>query len=196
VTIEFIIIVSLAVGAGIFVVIVATALVVHKWVSARSEAKMTRLHRHYSTIFSELILKELPPLPPNSKTSAVFGRLEDLIMPLKESVDGFRLRKRRAHRKAIRDVLVQFANDVVGEPSERLLYFFYSFKFVEEGIALMESGHWWGSCISCARARTSQGKESDRGAHGSVGRSPSRCAKPGNAIACCDCRRWGIAKYP
>lgn len=43
----------------------------------------------------------------------------------------------------MREVLVRFARDVIGDPAERLLYFFYSFNFVEDLMELMNSRHWW-----------------------------------------------------
>lgn len=142
-TIEFIIIVSLAVGAAIFVVIVATTLVIHKWVSTRIQRKLDRLHEHYAQVVSEIILKPLPPLPPGAKTSAIFKQYEELITPIKDTLAAYPSRRRRLHRKAIREVMVHVAHDVVGEPFDRLLYFFYSLNFVEDEIALMKSRQWW-----------------------------------------------------
>ncbi len=142
-TIEFIIIVSLAIGASIFVVIVATTLIVHKFVSIRVQQRLDRLHGVYSIIFSELILTSLPPLSPGSKTSAIFKQYEELIEPMKVRLAKYSPRRQTLHRKAMREVLVRFARDVIGDPAERLLYFFYSFNFVEDEIGLMNTRHWW-----------------------------------------------------
>jgi HEAT repeat protein len=39
--------------------------------------------------------------------------------------------------------LIDVAQDIAGESSDRLVYFFYSFGFVEEEIELIKSRHWW-----------------------------------------------------
>ncbi|HWP81139.1 MAG TPA: HEAT repeat domain-containing protein [Bacteroidota bacterium] len=141
--IEFVIIASLALGAAIFVVIVAAALIGHKWFSGRKTRRLKRLYQVYSVIFSELLLEPLTPLPPGSKTSAIFKQYETLLIQIKAKLKRFSKRRRQLHLKALRNVLVDFAQDITGEPAERLLYFFYSFKFVDEEIAFLQSRHWW-----------------------------------------------------
>ena len=148
---QFVILVIFAVAATTLSVIISIAVVVRKTVDRSRARTEERLYKIYSGRCSELLLSDLPPLPHQSKPSARFRQYESLIQPIKVSHTQLNPSARRMHRAALRHVLIDFAGDIAGESSDRLVYFFYSFGFVEEEIDLMRSRHWW---VRAQSART------------------------------------------
>jgi HEAT repeat protein len=124
-------------------VITSIAVVVRKTVDRRRARTQERLYKIYSGKCSELLLGDLPPLPSQGKPSQRFQQFESLIQPIKSSHAQLLRSARRVHRAVLRHVLIDFAQDIEGESSDRLVYFFYSFGFVEEEIELVRSRHWW-----------------------------------------------------
>ena len=140
---QFLILVVLAVAATTLSVITSIAVVVRKTVDRRRARTQERLYKIYSGKCSELLLGDLPPLPSQGKPSQRFQQFESLIQPIKSSHAQLLRSARRVHRAVLRHVLIDFAQDIEGESSDRLVYFFYSFGFVEEEIELVRSRHWW-----------------------------------------------------
>lgn len=140
---ELLVLFSLTLAATFFVILVSVGLVVHKAFNVRRTIQRKKLYRHYASLFAELLLEPLPPLPANAKTSAIFELYENLIRPIKQHLSELSEPERKAHRSIMRTVLIDFARDLRGDSTDRLVYFFYSFKFVEDHIKLLESRHWW-----------------------------------------------------
>jgi HEAT repeat protein len=134
---------ALAVGATLFVIISSVVLVIHKALRARSDAKKRQLYAEYSHLVAEVILRDLPPLPEESKAGAIFDQYEEILRPIKERLESVRRTKRTLHRQALKEALIDFAKDIRGETSDRLTYFFSSLGYVDEGIELLRSAHWW-----------------------------------------------------
>jgi HEAT repeat protein len=143
VPLQFLTLVVLAVAATTLSVITSIALIVRKTVDRSRARTRERLYKFYSGRCSALLLSDLPALPSQSKPSRRFQQYESLIEPIKKSVVSLSRSTRRVHREALRHVLIDFAQDITGESSDRLVYFFYSFGFVEEEIELMGSRRWW-----------------------------------------------------
>jgi hypothetical protein len=141
--IEFMIIVTFAVVATLFVILISVALVIHKAIEAQKIWREDRLYEEYSVLFAELLLQELPSPAFDAKPSAVFRQYDRLIAPIQAKLKGFSTRRRRRHRHVLQKVLIDFAQDLSGEAAERLVYFFYAFGFVEELCQLLKSRHWW-----------------------------------------------------
>ena len=140
---QFLILVTFAVAATIFSVLTSIAVIVRKTIDRSRARTREKLYRDYARMCSELLLRDLPPRPPKSKPSQVFDDYESLIEPIKQSLDQLSGTKREARRRVLRQVLIDMAQDIVGESSERLIYFFYSFGFVEDEIRLIRSRRWW-----------------------------------------------------
>ncbi|GEM_PF-886910 len=141
--IEFMIIVTFAVVAILFVILISVVLVIHKAIEAQQIWREDRLYEEYSVLFAELLLQELPPLTSDAKPSAVFRQYDELIAPMQTRLKNLSSRRRRQHRHVLRKVLTDFAQDLSGETAERLVYFFYAFGFVDELCELLKSRHWW-----------------------------------------------------
>ena len=143
VEIQLLIIISLTIAATFIVVVVSAGLVIHKALNSHALRKKKRLYSIYSDLVAEILLQELPPLPPQAKTSAIFEQYEEMIAPLKSKIAQLSGAKKLLEKEILRQALIDFAIDVAGEVSDRLVYFFYSFGFVEEEIALLSHRHWW-----------------------------------------------------
>lgn len=148
---QFLILIALAVAAAIFSVLTAIVVVIRKTIDRNRAKTQVRLYQIYAARCSELLLTDLPLLPADSKPSSLFLQYESLIEPIKRSLVGMVATRRRAHREALRQVLVDCAQDISGDSSRRLVYFFYSFGFVDEELRLIKSRRWW---IRANAART------------------------------------------
>ncbi len=142
-SVELLILFSLTVVATVFVVVVSVGLVVQKALHVRREVRRKKLYQEYASLFAEKLLEPLPPLPPRAKTSAIFEQYENLILPLKQRLAELSRKQREEHRSVMRMVLIDFAQDLRGDATDRLVYYFYSFKFVEDHIKMIGSRHWW-----------------------------------------------------
>lgn len=141
--IYFLIIVTLAYAAATFVVVASIILVIHKAVNTRTLRKREKLYQYYSGVFAENLLEDLPVLRTSSKPSDKFKQFDSLIEPVKDKLNEMSWRGKKNHRAALKKVLIDFAQDVSGEASERLVYFFHSLGFVDDELKLMQSRHWW-----------------------------------------------------
>jgi HEAT repeat protein len=141
--IQVLILLALALAATFFVLVVSVGLVLHKAISVRRTRARQNLYKQYAAEFAELLLRPLPPLPPGSKTSAIFEQYESLVQPIKQRINALTKSELNKHRTAIRLVLVDFAQDLRGDATDRLVYFFYSFDFVGDYLRLLQHRHWW-----------------------------------------------------
>lgn len=141
--VEFKIILGLTTLVTLFVIVMSIGLIVHKAIQTQRSWRSSRLFKEYSAALAEILLREMPPLPPGSKTSARFRQFESLIVTFKSRLEAMSESRRKLHRAALRDVLVEFAQDLEGETSERLVYVFSSFGFVDDQLRLLQSKKWW-----------------------------------------------------
>ncbi|HAL57396.1 MAG TPA: hypothetical protein DCP63_13245 [Bacteroidetes bacterium] len=141
--VQFFVVIAFAALATFFVIAMSIGLVIHKAVGIARSSRGGRITRYYSAIFADLLLRDLPPLPAGSKTSAIFDQYESSIEPIKGELEKLSARKQRLHYEAIHDVLTDYAKDLTGETSQRLIYIFYSFGYVERALEQMESKQWW-----------------------------------------------------
>ena len=137
--IELLIVLALAVGATFFVLVVAVGLLINKLLESRQTRKRQRLSDLYSEIFAEILLQ---PLPETAGTDR-FRYYEELIEPVKNGLAWSTPARKRQHLDAIRQVLLKFAGDLVGESMSRLLYFFDSLGFVKDELKMLRSRKWW-----------------------------------------------------
>jgi len=140
---QLIIILSVTVALTFVVALVSIGLVIHKAVNAQEIRRRQRLYTHYSEKFAEVLLVDLPPLPSNARTSAIFKQYENLLVPIKKELESLPPVEARLHREMLRGVLVDFARDLSGDAIDRLIYCFYSLDFVSEQIELLKHKHWW-----------------------------------------------------
>lgn len=139
--IEFLIVLTLAVGATFFVVVVSAGLIINKWMEVRAVRKRQKLYEFYSHMFAELLLK---PLEEAERTRvALLRRYEEMMKPIKSGLEWSNPLRKKQHRWAIKQVLIDFSQDLEGESLDRLLYFFDTLEFVQEEIQLLSDEKWW-----------------------------------------------------
>ena len=141
--IKLLIFIALAIGATFFAVVASLGLVIHKAIHAQTIRKRQHLYSFYSDLIAELLLQNVLPLSPDARTSAIFNQYEIIIQPIKNRLREMSQLKCKIEREILRSVLIDFAKDVRGEISDRLVYFFYSFGFVDEQIKLLSDRRWW-----------------------------------------------------
>ncbi len=142
VSLEFLIVIALAIGATFFVLVVGLGLVINKWVELRQSRSHERMYRYYSGMLADLILDPLPEFSGKS-ISHTHEFYESLLGPVKSGLSWSSSSRKSLHRSAIRNVLIDFSRDLSGESLERLEYFFSSLGFVEGEIKALGSKHWW-----------------------------------------------------
>jgi HEAT repeat protein len=138
--VEFIIVAALAVGATFFVVVVATGLLINKVAEARRSKKRERLYQFYSGLFADLLLQ---PVLEGEDGETVRKEYESLLREVKNGLAWSPPPQKSLHRHVIRSVLIDFSSDLSGESMDRLQYFFESFGFVQDEVALLKSRKWW-----------------------------------------------------
>ena len=121
---QFLFLIVLAVAAAVFSVLTAIVVVIRKTIDRNRAKTQARLYQIYAARWSELPVTDLPPLPADSKPSSLFQQYESLIEPTKRSLGSMVATRRRAHREALQQVLVDFAQDISDDSSRRLVYLF------------------------------------------------------------------------
>jgi hypothetical protein len=142
-SLTFLIIVALTVAVTFLVISTSLILVVHKNTNRHRQNVIEQLKNHYSEIVTKFLMAEIPDLDPHAPRSVQFKTYEKMLTPLKQKLERMSSRRRRRHREAIKNVLLEFSKDIFGEAADRLVYIAYSFDFVEEQIALLKNVRWW-----------------------------------------------------
>ncbi|MBI4429307.1 MAG: HEAT repeat domain-containing protein [Ignavibacteriales bacterium] len=140
---QIFLILALAATATFLVIVISIGLVVHKALHSKTIQRQQKLYTEYSQQVAEIILQDLPTLPEDSTASGRFDQYEILLAPLKDQLEKMTKGRRSLHRKAVKLALIDFARDVAGETSDRLVYFSYSLGLVDDEIKLLQSKNWW-----------------------------------------------------
>lgn len=139
---ELLLVLALAAAATFLVIVISVGLIVHKSIHGKRTQRRQLLYSEYSQLIADLILRELPSTE-DGREGAIFGRYDELLGPLKDRLEPMIARKRGLHREALKLAIIDFAKDVSGETSDRLVYFSYALGFVDEEIKSLHSRHWW-----------------------------------------------------
>ncbi|MEK6566359.1 MAG: HEAT repeat domain-containing protein [Bacteroidota bacterium] len=139
---ELLLVLALAASATFLIIVISIGLIVHKSIHGKRTQRRQLLYSEYSQVITDLILRELPSTE-EGREGAMFGQYDELMGPLKERLEAMTTRKRSLHREALKLAIIDFAKDVSGETSDRLVYFSYALAFVDEEIKSLHSRHWW-----------------------------------------------------
>jgi HEAT repeat protein len=131
----------LALAATCFVVTMSFFLVLRKIVEVRTKKRSYLLFQYYSSMFANLLMEEIPAGTTNM--SERWRYYETTLTDQKEKLGRMSKRTRMLHKRVIRSVLIDFSKDLKGEPTERILYYIYSLKILDELLIMMESPRWW-----------------------------------------------------
>jgi len=142
-SLTFLIILVLTATITFFVISVSLILIVHKNSSRRRLRVVKKLKDHYSEVVTKFLMMDIPAPSPNEPQSAQFKAYEKTLLPLKKRFAGMSKARRERHRLAMKEVLLDFSQDLSGEAAERLVFVGYSFGFVDDLILQLDSSHWW-----------------------------------------------------
>jgi HEAT repeat protein len=133
----------LAIGATIFVVTMSFFLVVRKGIEVRTIKVRDTLSKQYSSLFANILLQEIPAFTADTNARERFRYYESALTTLKKRMERMTKKTRLIHKSVIRSVLIDYSKDLKGETTERIIYYIYSLKILDEPIKMMESSHWW-----------------------------------------------------
>ena len=142
-SLTFLIILALTAAITFLVVMAAVSLVIHKNAVARRQRIQRRLTEEYAVALTEMLMTELPSLPATAPSSARFRQYESLLEPIKKQLQSLSRRRRRIHRTALLEVMLDYAQDLTGEAADRVVYAAYSLDYVQELIAELKSRQWY-----------------------------------------------------
>jgi HEAT repeat protein len=131
----------LALAATWFVVTMSFFLVLRKMIEVKTKNRRDQLFQYYSSMFAGLLMQELPEGP--ATMSERWHYYESTLTGLKEKMERLSKRTRLLHKSVMRSVLIDYSRDLKGEPTERILYYIYSLKILDELMSMMESSRWW-----------------------------------------------------
>lgn len=132
-----------AVAATLFVILMSIILVIRKAIEIRTEKIRDILFKRYSSVFAQILLQEIPQADTSKSASERFCYYESLIIKLKSNLGKMTNRNRRFHKDVIRMVLIDYSKELKGELTDRIIYYIYSFKVLDELMERIESQHWW-----------------------------------------------------
>jgi HEAT repeat protein len=118
-------------------------LVIRKAIDIRNEKIRDRLFKEYSSILAEILLQEIPQANANKSATERYRYYESAIIKLKSRLGRMTNRGRRFHKEAIRMVLIDYSKELKGELTDRIIYYIYSFKILDDLMDNIESRHWW-----------------------------------------------------
>jgi len=133
----------LTVAIAFCIVIASATLVVHKYSNDRRRRAKAGVYKRYAAIMTELLVCDVPALPPNATAQKDLDQYEALIAPLKSALARLSPKMQKVHREVLRGVLIDFGRDLAGEAAERLDYFFSSLGYVDDELAQLDDGNWW-----------------------------------------------------
>jgi len=133
----------LAIGATIFVVTMSFFLVIRKGIEVRENKVRDRLSKYYSSMFANILMQEIPALTADTKISERFHYYESTLIEQKKRMERMTKRTRLLNKSVIRSVLIDYSKDLKGETTERIIYYIYSLRILDEPIKMMESSRWW-----------------------------------------------------
>jgi HEAT repeat protein len=133
----------LAVAATFFVITMSFFLVLRKGIEVREKKVRDHLSQQYSSMFANILMQEIPAFHASTSAGERFRYYESTLLKQKKIMERMTKRTRLLHKSVIRSVLIDYSKDLKGETTERVLYYIYSLKILDELIIMMESPRWW-----------------------------------------------------
>jgi HEAT repeat protein len=128
---------------GILVFVVAVGLAVHKVTYGRRATRRTQLDERYQQRLDPILLEDLPADSVDPQSLPFRQTVRRLCEPLRLELDRVNRFSRRAHRAALKRVMLRMSRELVGESLVRLALAFQVFGFVGEEMRGLASRRWW-----------------------------------------------------
>ena len=142
-SLQLLVIVAFAVGAGIFVVVASVTLLINKSVEIRETGRAQKLYAVYSELCVGLMLRPFDNGTQESDPAARVDFYRTIARPLQHKLRRMSSGVRAMHLRIIQRVLLDLAKDVAGETSERLNFFFYVLGIVDHELDRLRDRRWW-----------------------------------------------------
>jgi HEAT repeat protein len=141
--IDILVLIFLGGAAAVYILASTIGLLLRREFERRSLIRGSDRYKHYTRRMAALVLRELPPLGENVHPAAIRNYYRSFLDPLKKELSMLSSRERRAHRLALRSVMMDFAQDLSGEAYDRLVYFAEELGVVSELMSQIKKRDWW-----------------------------------------------------
>jgi HEAT repeat protein len=133
----------LALAATCFVVAMSFILVLRKTIEVKAKKVRYHLVKQYSSLFADILMQEIPVHTASTSMNERWHYYESTLTEQKKRLERMSKRTRLLHKGVMRSVLMDFSKDLKGETTERILYYIYSLKILDELMTMMNSPRWW-----------------------------------------------------
>jgi HEAT repeat protein len=144
---KFALIVTAMVGVLVFVL--AMGLIAQKVAYEMRSARNARLDEYYRQKIDPILLEDLPPESMTPDSLPFRQYVKRLCEPLIAELESKGKLSRRAHRAALKRVMLVISRDLVGESRARLSLAFLTFGFAQEELRDLGSHRWWVRAKAC-----------------------------------------------
>ncbi len=134
---------------GLLVVLVAAGLVVQKITYRARMVQSAGLEALYTQKIGPILLEDLKPGKGTSDSILTQQIMEEACRPLCDELASLWYVPRRAHRAALKKVLLGMSRELVGETRARLTHVFDIVGFVQEEVQELHSRKWWRRAKAC-----------------------------------------------
>jgi HEAT repeat protein len=132
-----------AIAATFFVITMSFFLVIRKVVEVRAKKVRDHLFNHYSSVFANMLMQEISAFTESTNIGERHRYYESTLIGPKKRLERMTKRTRLLHKSVIRSVLIDYSKDLKGETTERIIYYIFSLRILDELIKMMKSPHWW-----------------------------------------------------
>jgi HEAT repeat protein len=133
----------LSIAVTCFVITMSISLVIRKGMEVRTKKVRDHLVRQYSSVFANILMQENPNFTSGMRAGERFRFYESTLVEQKKRMERMTQRTRLLHTSVIRSVLIDYSKDLKGETTERITYYIYSLKILDELMKRIERPHWW-----------------------------------------------------
>jgi HEAT repeat protein len=144
---------------GILVIAVAGGLVIQKMTYGPRMARKTKLEEWYGRKMDPILLEDLPEESLNPESEEFSSAIEVLCKPLRKELAHVNWFSRRAHRRALKHVMIEMSRELVGETRARLTLAFRYFGLIDSEIRDLKSDRWWIRANACRNVAQMQALE-------------------------------------
>lgn len=145
----FILALTVTVLIGILVLIVAVGLVGQKVTYGMRARRKARLDELYQQKMDPILLEDLPGESTDPASLLFRQGVARACEPLQKELQRINWFSRRAHRKALKRVMLGMSHELVGETRARLSLTFQIFGFVKDELRDIASRRWWIRAKAC-----------------------------------------------
>jgi hypothetical protein len=131
------------------ILVIVVGLVLQKMTFAFRASVKSGYEEYYMRKMDPILLEDLPSDSQVPDSEEFRMAVKNLCESLRLELKSVSLISRKAHRRALRSVMIGMSRELVGETKSRLNIAFRSFGLVEEEIRNLSSTRWWIRADAC-----------------------------------------------